>query len=63
MRRGLEGGGGVRGGVWWKGNCEGGVWEWRGIEGGGMGVPAGPKQRDVVEAWQVAARLHKMKHI
>ena len=28
-----------------------------------MGFPAGPRQRDFVQAWQVAARLHKMKHV
>ena len=28
-----------------------------------MGFPAGPRQRDFVQAWQFAARLHKMKHV
>ena len=26
-----------------------------------MGFPAGPRHRDYVQAWQFAARLHKMK--
>ena len=28
-----------------------------------MGFPAGPRQRDFVQAWQFAARLHKMKQL
>ena len=47
-----------------KGEGEGrGVGVEGGWRGGGMGFPAGPKQRDFVEAWQVAARLHKIKQL
>ena len=28
-----------------------------------MGFPAGRRQRDFVQAWQFAARLHKMKQV
>ena len=28
-----------------------------------MGFPAGPRQRDFMQASQFAARLHKMKHV
>ena len=30
---------------------------------GGGGFPAGPRQRDFVQAWQFATRLYKMKQV
>ena len=48
---------GVRGE--WVGGRGVGMEGW--LRGGGMGFPAGPRQQDFVQAWQFAARLHKMK--